>query len=380
MDKEENNTTVDNEVNEVANEETNNEVVDEGQEVEMSENGEQLPQETKPKKKHTLLKILIPIGAILVIAAVLAVLFGKQTLQYFDAKDKMAAHDYQAAYETFESLGSFFGSAEKAKESKYHYAVNLFAKEEYGEAKRLFSSLGDYQDASDYVSKCNAEKDEISLILKMIFDGQYSQAQTKINSLPNNNKDKNFLSSVVQYLLADKELKAANYKEAITLFTKVSSFSDAKTKLSEAKYRYVNQSSSKTDEWTVYNYLRDLINDNYPGAQTKYDQLYTKKADMYFNGSSDGTDRQTSLSRWKPVYCHIKLSGFKPDEEVQLCYSTYFSDGDKFENSKFNSKSRNGSWHYVYWKDGPQGSCSWVTIVVFIEGGPELGRATVNLY
>ena len=272
----------------------------------------------KVKKSRKWLKIVLPSVAIIAGLAIVAFFFGRPLLKYLDAKEEMENRNYTEAEQMFESLGGFFDSQNLHVECRYLQALRSCAKQEYNTARELFISLGSYKDAETYVKKCYSQNASESDFWKCVYNGNYDQAKMRIGYVHGNTI---YLNNLIDYLKAEEEVKKGNYQSAVEKFTGISPFADAKVRASETKMKYINQSGDKTDDHTVYNYLTQLIEEDYPGAKAKYDQLYTPKVKLFYNTTKDGTDQQTSLSRWKAIYFHVELSGLKPDEEIQLFYS-----------------------------------------------------------
>lgn len=73
----------------------------------------------------------------------------KQKISYQEALDYLNAGDYDQAFNCFSMLGVFEDSAEKASESLYLKAGELFDSGFYSEAAELYSQLGEYSDSAE---------------------------------------------------------------------------------------------------------------------------------------------------------------------------------------------------------------------------------------
>ena len=82
------------------------------------------------------------------------------------------SENYSDALDDFKSAGDLYDAKEKYKESVYRDADTKFSTKDYQDAKTLYTILGDYQDARDYVEICSL------LIAKELYDdGCLNQAK-----------------------------------------------------------------------------------------------------------------------------------------------------------------------------------------------------------
>ncbi len=77
--------------------------------------------------------------------------FKKEILK--DAEAFIAKGDLKAAERYLDAVGDFEGADKARKELDYQKAVDFDKNYKYGDAKKLFESVGDYKDAKKYLSK-----------------------------------------------------------------------------------------------------------------------------------------------------------------------------------------------------------------------------------
>jgi len=91
------------------------------------------------------------------------------------------------AVDSFTMLGDDYRDSKKFR--TYAEAIMLFDKEEYSEAKKLFDSLGDFEDSTSYSEKAQIELDKIedeqlyNKACKYYLEERYAEAYTIFNNL-----------------------------------------------------------------------------------------------------------------------------------------------------------------------------------------------------
>ena len=92
------------------------------------------------------------------------------------------------------------------------------------------------------------------------------------------------------YNYACQSLDEKKYSLAIVEYRNCSGYKDADSKIKDAKYGYVMNLWDRYDANT-YTYLKELISENYPGAQEAYNDLYDWKIEITaINTSEDSLD------------------------------------------------------------------------------------------
>lgn len=70
-----------------------------------------------------------------------------------DAKILITNGDFKTAEEYLKAVGEFEGAEKVGKELNYQKAIDFDKKHKYGDAKKLFESVGDYKDAKKFLSE-----------------------------------------------------------------------------------------------------------------------------------------------------------------------------------------------------------------------------------
>lgn len=111
------------------------------------------------------------------------------------------------------------------KSSDYKNAVALYESGELDRAREVFASLGDYEDAQDYLKKIDWDK-----AVALYENGELDQAREAFTALGDYAGAKNYLDKIDkdQYTAAVQLFNAGSYDEAYELFRKVSRYEDSK--------------------------------------------------------------------------------------------------------------------------------------------------------
>ena len=135
-----------------------------------------------------------------------------------------------------------------------------------------------------------------------------------------------------KYRTAQSHLDEKRYEEAISLFKELAAegYEDSQSKVNEAKFAYAKANNNNDDEKT-YEYLKELVEIDYTGAKAFYDELYSWKANIFFNDSQNGkSDMSTVKASTKtfPFYfIHFQISGGTPGAEYHGEYEIKYSNG-----------------------------------------------------
>ena len=105
--------------------------------------------------------------------------------EYNKALELYAAEEYQQAKTTFASLGAYENAEEMVKKCDYQMAMKLMKEEKYVEAMELLLAVGDYEDSQEQMVTCiceaavaYAEKGNITEAVSLLTDYyQYPRAQ-----------------------------------------------------------------------------------------------------------------------------------------------------------------------------------------------------------
>lgn len=195
-----------------------------------------------------------------------------------------------------------------ANEALYKKAKKLLKEEKFDQAIAVFEDIEDYEDSADMITEA-------------------------------------------QYLKACDYLDNKKYTQAVDLFEDISYYKNSGDKIKEAKYGYVLAHKNNYDD-TTYEYLTSLKNSYYKDAASIYGDLYDWKVTIVgWNSDEDSTSYQSSISKWRPVYCHIELSGGTPGASTVLSVSGTLPNGNSF-NHTFDEEWSDGWSGSFYWEDG----------------------------
>ena len=154
------------------------------------------------------------------------------------------------------------------------------------------------------------------------------------------------------YQEACDALKRGSYSYAISCFEDLGDYKDSKTKISESKYRYVNDNLDNSD-YTTYEYLKDLKYESYKDSSEIFEDLYSWRVTIEAINSSedDSTTNKESISKHKPVFCHFILEGGEPGESVRLQAKASRPNGSDSEYT-FDEEWSDGQSGWYGWEDG----------------------------
>lgn len=282
---------------------------------------------------------------------------------------------YDEAYTYFKGLSSYKDSKDQANESEYLYGIERFDAGDYEKAVAAFKLVKDYKDVGErlpeakyqYALALTEKKDwkAASSLFKELGDYQDSASR--------------FKETYYQYGL--KLLNSKSYTEAVTVFNSLENYEDSKSKLNEAKYGYVTGHKNRSDT-TTYSYLKDLKSTGYKDSKDIYSSLYAWTVTAVINDSeTNTTTNRTSISKYKTVYCHLKLSGGPPNEGITLKASETWPNGASNSLKSDNKWYDGSSGYYYYWYDTPAyGSTGTLRIRIYNnDTGELLGEFSVTL-
>ena len=343
---------------------------------EMEIENQRIEKEQEEKRKQTIKETLKFLKILGIIVAVVVVLF----IIYTIIKNIVCYNKGLAYYENKE----------------YKESINMLNKIDTDKSKKLLNDV--YYDYSMYLKEndnCNEAMKYFDLTTKDIKDEikdecfislgdesleleEYDKAieyYQSVRVLDNQNKlDKAYYEYGKYYY----ELE--HYVSAILYFEKSINYEDSKTWLNKSKMEYINDHFDIEDAATE-KYIEDLVKENYANSKDVYNELTKWSIEVYANSSSYSTYEATSLSRYSPIYIHVKLLGGKKDEEIPLKYKVYYPDGSVSKMDSFKDKFSDGDSGYVYWSYGDYNAGRGNLTIVFYNGNTsrELGRYTIKI-
>lgn len=345
--------------------------------------------------------------------------------RYHIAEEYLQKNEYQAAIDTWNSLGGYLDSADRAantllqwKEEDYQFAMALKDSGDYIAAADAFARLEDYKDSWEQQSQClelqneadyNAAMDAVAaadyLGAMAIFRqlGDYSDASYQYTCTA-------YLHAVALFDIGDYKnaikyfaeagdyedapqrcteatyqngcalLAEEKYSAAITEFSKCADYGDTAKKLQDAKFGYVNANLDPKNE-TTYAYLKELVAANYYGAKTVFNQLYAWKVTIvaYNNNPYDSTSSQDTLSKYQQMCVHFEVSGGEPGATQTI--RTVITLPNGYSGTVYQNGARAGETYCTYgWYDNPSyGSTGTLYFWAYDEAGNLIGSGSVRV-
>ncbi len=284
--------------------------------------------------------------------------------------------DYSQASTLFKKISSYKDARSRGQEATYLYGKDLYNKKDYAGALAAYNTITGYKDVNDLIPKTKYKAADAAYEKK-----DYKTAYELFKELSiKNYKDSADRKKDAGYMYGKKLMSNKDYVEAVRIFDLLGSYKDSKTKIKEAKYAYVLAHKNRTDS-TTYQYLKDLKKAEYKDSKSIYSSLYKWKVSLFFNDSSyNETSSWTSISKYKTIYCHVKLQGGPPGGSVKLKYKV------KWPNGSTSTKSWSYKWYdgetgYCYfWYNNPYyGKTGTMKVSIYTEGGTLLGSATIRI-
>lgn len=394
---------------------------------------QELPKKRTARKKV----IIITVAASIVIVSLslLTILFIVPEAKYSTAQEKLDNKEFDEAVTLFEDLGQYKDSQDKILEAKYAKADNFFNNKDYDNAIQSFKSIGDYKDSWDRAKECTYQsmkslqnkkeyfqaiklgepiknyKDTSNLLDELHEDyaheyynnGDYDKAIIQYEKIKNCDLTSDFYLMCC-YNDGKNLLKDSHYTEAINRFTYTAQYNykDSNRQLQNAKYQYVknwNEGNFHTvdeirdnmmQDNKAYDYLVELMNDDYKDSETLYQKYYGTRFEVVVNTKEDDTETDMSrISVLSPIYFHLTMTSGKPNESLNINYKIQYPDnkyniGDT-EGGHFDFDWEVGSSGFNYWENGlSYDSYFWLdgylTVTYYDENGNQVAKKSVYVY
>lgn len=154
------------------------------------------------------------------------------------------------------------------------------------------------------------------------------------------------------YKEACAKLRMGYHETAIQMFEELDGYKDSEEKIKEAKYAYVEKHNNN-DDLTTFEYLKELKDQNYKNSASFYSNLYDWEITVLAVNSSeiDELTNQNTISKYNPVYFHIKLTGGEPNATTRICVRSSLPNGNTTEYT-FDNKWEDGETGWYGWYDG----------------------------
>lgn len=342
----------------------------------------------KYKTKDVKKKKRLIIGALLIATVVTSffviILIIVPETKYQKAIVLMSDGKYEDAVTEFNQLNSYKNSKSFSTECSYLLAKEYYDKDKYNSAKDLFSELGDYKDAKALVIDC-----DYNIAMDYYYSGgeaNYELAKQGFSDL-GNYKDSQTMVLECDYQRA-KELMVSDVSfeivSAVSIFEDLGDYNDSKKLLKEAKLNYCVIFNNNTDE-TTYKYLKELKGSGNDTAKEMYKELYTWKVTnvVWNSNENDSTKNLKSISKYKSVYIHFRISGGTPNETTRLSVKWTHPNGESKE-EKFDYDSSDGSETWFGWKksiyqDPDYGMSGTLYLSIFDGKGNELYSGSIEI-
>lgn len=141
------------------------------------------------------------------------------------------------------SLAASLSACSDKTEKAYKNAVKLYNAEKYAEAKAAFLQLGNYEDSSVRVQKCDYE-----MATSMFLKGDYAGAQAAMEAL-NGFKNSTEVAQTCSYLLAQEAIRDGRNEEAMQRLKGLGSYLDSAALLAELEL--LEHAESLQGSWTA---------------------------------------------------------------------------------------------------------------------------------
>ena len=135
-------------------------------------------QTSEPKKPSSKVKIIVTVVIIACVALVVAFFATADLRAYHSAEKAYRAGNYEEAQKTFSSLGDYKDSKDMVTKCIYALAVEQYNSKQYDDALENFNQIQDYKDAADYANKCTYQ-----LGVSQYESGDYQRALDNFKSL-----------------------------------------------------------------------------------------------------------------------------------------------------------------------------------------------------
>lgn len=169
---------------------------------------------------------------------------------------------------------------------RYAFAKDKFINGLYEESEKIYAELGDYEESQElYGRSVIAQADA------MMAKSQYKEAAEKLLELEKTR-------------------------------------SDVHRKRLDAQYLYAAGHMDAKDQ-TTYAYLKELREENYPGAVPLFDALYAWDYKLYINNSDDDSSTvKDRIGRDENICIHVKVTGGEPNAKTDILVRANFLHAD----------------------------------------------------
>lgn len=316
----------------------------------------------RAKRRKISKRIILSALAVIVLTAVV---YGTgwhliPLIRYNIAESNVQKCNFDAAYDTYISLGNYKDSSSKAIETIYAKGEYLIRQKQYTEAALAFERIPDYKDSKDQAIYCRNEASYLSAIEK--YDAKEYDAALKIFTDLGGYSDSKEWIKKTNYAHAKDCFEKQDYQKAFDLFTNLKNYEDSKDQANESKYMMAEKAFEEKDYETAftcyYSVPKNYKDSVKKGKEALYlyacdclDKKKYKEASDAF-GSSKLTDYKESAQKNKEasylyakscydlkryddaVIYFAKATGYE-DADTLLTDSKYFNALSLIRNKKY---------------------------------------------
>ena len=298
-------------------------------EAEERKEKERLEEELRQKKEQNkerlikAIKVVVPIIAILGLIIILVVKIAMPEMErsnhYKEAYSLLQQEQFDEAAKEFSLLGDYKDSAQMVNECTYQKAASFAQNNKYKEAITLYNSIIDYSDSKDKITETEDlwKGDDYRDAVSLYETGEKEKAIKAFEKL-DEYKDSKEKVKEISYSLGLDKLNSQDYKGAISIFKKIPDYKDAETQRKKAQYLYAQELFEK-EQYYEANLLFAEIDDyedsadmakesNYNLAQQYLEEEKFKEAIALFEKLGNYNDSQDQLLEAKYLYCTNNLT------------------------------------------------------------------------
>ena len=320
---------------------------------------------SKAKKLITICLILsVIIGVVAYIIFEWIIPYAKYNKEYNSAVCLMSDGEYDQAHNAFLKISGYRDADKQAIEAIYQKGMDLYNDEKYILAIDVWSNVKEYSNASEMIQKANANlyEDTYQEAIGFAKKNEYKKAIATIEScldykdsnellkeynfcLGKELHDRGEYSDSIKYLkkvvnhpgakeLIDDDyymsgcalLESKIYTTAILQFNNNENYKDSKEKLLECKYQYVLINKKISLSNTTYDYLKELMEENYKDSAAIFAELTKLKAEVFaINNSETSIVNLGSMSKNDKIYFHFRITNGEPNKRYSLKIKTKLS-------------------------------------------------------
>ncbi len=223
--------------------------------------------------------------------------------------------DYDEAIKAFSLLGDYEDSADRVLEAKYQKADKLLAEGDYKNAELIFTVLGSYSDSADRIDDCRCARG-VALFEK----GELEAAESIFLEIQQFDK-----LSEVRYEMAGIALESGNRERAKELYNKLGSYRDSYQHYGALVYEDAEQLVENGDTENakaLYNKIGD-----YSDARQKYCALVYADAEKLVNSGkySEASSVLSGISDYPDVAQLLNLCKYNIAQQ--------YADAEDYENA-----------------------------------------------